>query len=265
MSLYNDTILVGHTLSTNLEDSLLTLISYNGSCISRFTPYPRRRNTIVDATWTFHGKILYILQQSGTGKTVMLLTSASSDNILVKNVMSNISTFCRFFVSYDGIIYFADDEKRGVYRSIDEGNSWSLIFNSTTGWHCLQVIVHDNSHFWTLERSSNYSYSLHIYNTNEHINGNNLKFKTVNTTTPEGKSIQLSQFSSMAYDNNEQIFLSDHGNVAIHVFLVSGRYHCQLLSSENLQSNPYKLTLDIVRQNLYVGYVRSKVSVFELK
>ena len=92
----------------------------------------------------------------------------------------------------------------------------------------------------------------------------NVVFETVNTTTPDGKDIQLSQFSSMAYDNSEHIFLSDHDNIAVHVFLVSGQYHYQLLSSKQLNSNPFKLTLDVARRLLYVGYVGSNVRVFEL-
>ena len=91
-----------------------------------------------------------------------------------------------------------------------------------------------------------------------------LKFKTINTTNPECKDIQLSQFISMAYDNSEHIFLSDRDNIAVHMFLVSSQYHCQLLSSKHLNTNLYKLTLDAVHRNLYVGYFGSRVNVFEL-
>ena len=262
MSVYDDAILVGHSLSTQLEDTLFTIISWDGKILAKFAP--RNFGTIVDASWISQNEILYILHLSDNGQTIMVTMSVLDGRIVGASSCSNVSSFCKFFVSNDGIIYFADDDKRGVYQSMDGGKSWSLVFNSTEGWHCFQVIVHHKYYFWTLERSSNYSYRLFRYNTAENVPKGNVKVTSVNITTPGGSAIQLSQFTSMAYDNYNHIFLSDYDNVAVHVFLVSGEYHCRLLSLKQLDSNPYKLTLDVVRRHLYVGYVGSKVSVFEL-
>ena len=60
-------------------------------------------------------------------------------------------------------------------------------------------------------------------------------------------------------------FLSDCEKKAVHVLSVNGQYHCQLLSSYNIESIHHKLAVDKERHLLYVGQLRSVVEVFNLK
>ena len=172
----------------------------------------------------------------------------------------------RLSVSSDDIIYLADSET-GVYQSTDDGVSWSLVFESTDGWYCRQVIKVTTDHsddFWTLERSYNYiNYHLRVYSVDRRRSDGNVTWRDINVPTTDGKLIDLSG-SSLSYDGNMNIFLSDLYNKAVHMFSVNGQYHCQLLSSHHFESEPYRLAVDKERHLLYVGQERGVVKVFKL-
>ena len=164
----------------------------------------------------------------------------------------------------DDAIYLADGTK-GVYQSTDDGVSWSLVFKSTSGWQCGQVIkvtTDQSDDLWTLEESSGNKH-LRVYSVDKRRSEVNVIKRDVNVPKTDGKHINLNH-SRLSYDGNMNIFLVDWANKAVHVLSVNGQYHCQLLSPHNLKNKPCRLAVDKKRQVLYVGQDRGVVEAFKL-
>ena len=249
LSAFNDKLLVsGYNLSQ------LFIYSREGRHLSTITI----NDKLFDAAWTPRGNIVYT-----TGNNKVVVMSESGKAITTRTQMISPRYLS---VSSDNIIYLADSKTTGVYQSIDDGVSWSLVFKSTDGWHCLQVIKVTTEHsddFWTLEYSDNKSWHLRVYSVDRRRSDGNVTWRDINVITTDGKHIYLSQ-SSLSYNGNMNIFLSDFHNKAVHVLSVNGQYHCQLLSSHHIKNEPRRLVVDKERQLLYVGLVKSVVEVFKL-
>ena len=210
-----------------------------------------------DATWTPRGNIVYttysnkVVVMSESGKVITTHTQMTEPRYIS--------------VSSDDIIYLADS-KTGVYQSTNDGVSWSLVFKSTDGWHCYQVIKVTTDHsddFWTLEYSNKKNYHLRVYSVDRRRSDGIVTWRDINVTTTDGKHIDLSG-SRLSYDGNMNIFLSDRDNKAVHVLSVNGQYHCQLLSSHHFKNTLLRLAVDKERQLLYVGQDEGVVGVFKL-
>ena len=250
LSVFNDKLLISREYLSQLfiynrEGRHLSTITINDS------------DQLHDATWTPRGNIVYatwssnkVVVMSESGKVISTHTQMAGPGYLS--------------VSSDGIIYLADSET-GVYQSTDDGISWSLIFKSTDGWHCNQVIKVTIDHcddFWTLGTSDN-DYYLRVYTVDRRRSDSNLTWKDLNFTTSK-KHIDLSSSSSLSYDGNKSVFLSDFFNQAVHVLSVNGQYNCQLLSSHNFMNTPLRLAIDKMHQLLYVAQSEGVVGVFKL-
>ena len=213
---------------------------------------------LFDAAWTPRGNIVYTIYN---GNKVVVM-SESGKVITTYTRMKGPKSLS---ISYDGIIYFAD-YKTGVYQSTDDGVSWSLVFNAILGWHCMQVIKVFTGHsddFWTVMMNLDNSALLRVYTKDKRLSDVNVTWRDLNVPSTNGKQIFL-PFSSLSYDGNMNIFLSDNRNKAIHVLSVTGQYHCQLLSSHHIMNEPIRLTVDKERQLLYVGQSEGVVAVFKL-
>ena len=250
LSVFNDKLLVS---SAGL--SQLFIYSREGRHLS--TIITSDNDKLCDATWTPRSNIVYttrhnkVVVMSEFGKFITTLTQMTSPRCLS--------------VSNDVIIYLADYET-GVFQSTNDGVSWSLVFKSTDGWHCWQVIKVTNDHsddFWTLEHSDNNNWHLRVYSVDRRRSDGNVTWRDINVTTTDGKHIVLSN-SRLSYDGNMNIFLNDYNNTAVHVLSVNGQYHCQLLSSNHFMSKPLRLAVDKERQLLYVGQHKGVVGVFKL-
>ena len=236
--------------------SQLFIYSREGRRLSTITT--NNNDKLLDTTWTPRGNIVYTTRNSN--KVVVM--SESGEVITTHTQM--ISPQC-LSVSNDDIIYLAD-WKTGVFQSTDDGVSWSLVFKSTDGWHCEQVIKVTTDHsddFWTLEKSDNYSYLLRVYSVDRRRPDGNVTWRDINVPTTDGKHINLSR-SFLSYDGNLNFFLNDFHNKAVHVLSVNGQYYCQLLSSHHFKNKPCRLAVDTQRQLLYVGQVTGVVGVFKL-
>ena len=239
-------------------DGLSQLFIYSREGRHLSTIRTNDNDTLRDATWTPRGNIVYMTRRN---KVVVM---SEFGKIITTHTQMTDSR--RFSVSNDNIIYLADS-KTGVYQSTDDGVSWSLVFKSTDGWHCRQVIKVTTDHsddFWTLEKSDSENYHLRVYSVDRRRSDGNLTWRDINVTTTDGKNIDLS-YSNLSYDGNMNIFLRDYHNTAVHVLSVNGQYHCQLLSSHQIKNNPYRLAVDKQRQLLYVGHDEGVVGVFKLK
>ena len=253
LSVFNDKLLVS---CVNL--SQLFIYSREGRHLSTITT--NDNDKLCDATWTPRGNIVYATYRSNE----VVVMSESGKVITTHTQMTLLPRY--FSVSSDDIIYLAD-YRTGVYQSTDDGVSWSLVFKSTDGWHCWQVIkvITDHSDdFWTLERSYSGNYHLRVYCVDRRRSDGNVTWRDINVITTDGEHIDLSDSSSLSYDGNMNIFLSDDLNEAVHVLSVNGQYHCQLLSSHHFKNIPWRLAVDKERQLLYVGQWESVVGVFEL-
>ena len=212
---------------------------------------------LFDATWTPRGNIVYTTYSN---KVVVM---SESGKVLTTHTQMTSPRYLR--VSNDDLIYLAD-WKIGVYQSTDDGVSWSLVFKSTYGRHCLQVnkMTTDYSDdFWTLEYNDDENYHLRVYSVDRRRSDCYVTWRDINVPTTDGKHIDLFN-SRLSYDGNMNIFLSDYHNKAVHVLSVNGQYHCQLLSSHHFKNEPCRLAVDRERQLLYVGQKEGVVGVFKL-
>ena len=246
LSVFNDKLLVS---CGGL--SQLFIYSREGRHLSTITI--NNNYKLCDATWTPRGNIVYTTYRNNK-------VNVMSESGQVITSHTQITSPRCLSVSSDDIIYLADSET-GVYQSTDDGVSWSLVFKSTVGRRCRQVIKVTTDHsddFWTLEYSYNIKYHLGVYSVDRRRSYDNVTWRDINVTTTDGKH-------RLSYDGNMNIFLSDYNNKAVHVLSVNGQYHCQLLSSHHLKNMPFRLAVDKERQLLYVGQMGSVVGVFELK
>ena len=251
LSVFNDKLLV----SRNYHFQLF-IYSCEGRHLS--TIITNDNDGLCDATWTPRGNIVYTTLNS---KKVAVMSESGK----IITTPTHMDEPRYLSVSSDDIIYLAD-MKTGVYQSTDDGVSWSLVFKSTDGWHCWQVIrvsTDRSDDFWTLERSDNYNCHLRVYSVDRRRSDGNVTWSDINVPTTDGKHIDLS-YSSLSYDGNMNIFLSDYYNQVVHVLSVNGQYRCQLLSSHHFNKEPRKLAVDKERQLLYVGQDNGVVGVFEL-
>ena len=251
LSVFNDKLLV-----SDINFSQLFIYSREGRLLSTITT--NNNDMLWDATWTPRGNIVYTTYRSN--KVVVM---SESGKVITTHTQMTDPRYIS--VSCDDIIYLAD-YKTGVYQSTDDGVSWSLVFKSTDGWHCEQVIkvtTDLSDDFWTLEKSNNNKYHLRVYSVDRRRSDGYVTWRGINVRTTDGKHINLSD-SRLSYDGNMNIFLSDYHNKAVHVLLVNGQYHCQLLSSHHIKNEPFRLAVDKERQLLYVGQKFGVVGVFKL-
>ena len=217
-------------------------------------------DTLLDATWTPLGNIVYTTYNS---KKVVKVESGSGKCITTHTKMKKPRYFS---VSNDGIIYLADEDT-GVYQSTNDGVNWSLVFKSALGQHCWQAIkvtTDDCDDFWTREGKDKNSY-LRVYTVDKKRSEGGATFQNANVPTTDGKYIDLSGNNScLSHDGDMNIFLSDYKNKAVHVLSVNRQYHCQLLSSLDINNSPSRLAVDRERQLLYVGQYGGLVGIFKL-
>ena len=251
LSVFNDKLLVSCG-----DLSQLFIYNREGRHLSTITT--NNNDKLWDATWTPCGNIVYTTYDSN--KVVVM--SESGKVITTHTEMTSPQSLS---VSSDDIIYLAD-YRTGVYQSTDDGDSWSLVFKSTDGWYCWQVIKVTTDHsddFWTLERSDNKDWHLRVYSVDRRCSDDKVTWRDINVITTDGKHINL-YYCSLSYDGNMNIFLSDWYNKAVHVLSVNGQYHCQLLSSHHFKNKPCRLAVNKERQLLYEGQREGVVGVFKL-
>ena len=251
LSVFNNKLLV-----SCFSLSKLFVYSREGRYLSTIST--NNNDELFDATWTPRGNIVYTTYRNN--KVVVM---SESGKVITTHTQMTAPRYFGVF-NDDDIIYLAD-YKTGVYQSTDDGASWSLIFKSSDGWHCEQVIkvTTDNSDdFWILGKSDNNCH-LRVYSVDRRRSDDNVTWRNINVPKMDGKNINLSS-SSLSYDGNMNIFLSDYNSKAVHVFLINGQYHSQLLSSHHIKNKLQILAVDRKRQLLYVGQEKGIVGVFEL-
>ena len=216
LSLFNDKFLVG----CSIHLSQLFIYSLEGCHLATITV--NDNDKLRDAIWTPRGNI--VLTTCNSNKVIV---TSESGKVIIRHAQMIGPRFLS--VSNDDIMYLAD--KTGVYQSRDDGISWNLVFKSTNEWNCWQVVKVINDHhddYWTVEKSGN-NYHLRVYSL-DRCSHAKVTWRDIDVTTSGVEHIDLS-VSSLSYDGNVNIFLSDLDNKAVYAFSVNGHYQCKLLSS----------------------------------
>ena len=249
LSVFSDKLLV----SRRNFLPVLFIYSREGNCLTSFTT--KGNDQLLDAAWTPQGNIVYttvsqkeVVVISEPGKVIISHTQMKEPQLLS--------------ISKDNIIYLADFYT-GVYQSTDGCFNWTLVFKPIDGWHCSQVIKVTRDHsddFWTLGSNAD-RWRLHVYSVDRRRSDGNVTWRDLSYLI-KGPFLFLD--SSLLYDGNMNIFLSDYDNRAVHVLLVNGQYYCQLISSHHIKYAPHRLAVDKERQLLYVGQTTGIVEVFKL-
>jgi hypothetical protein len=211
---------------------------------------------VYDAVWTPRGNIVY----SDWGEQVV--TMSQSGDVIQKTHILDPDFFS---VSTDGVIYLIS-KWTIVYQSTDDGLTWSPTFEVTDGWQCRQVIkMSTDSHtdvLWTvvgLWPAEDRRLRIHTVDKQRKIGGN-VTWRDI--TLPSHVIVSLSN-SKLADDGHSNILVTDYDNRAVHVWSVSGQYDRQLVSRQQLISEPWCVAVDTQRHLMYVNKYYG-VGVFEL-
>ena len=251
-----------NVLSVSSEGQLLVgqcwdrqLHVYSADCCHVTSIKLPDNDKVCDAVWTRRGNIVY--SEYDRGKVVTM--SRSGDVIQ----QTNVSQPRYLSVSTDGAIYLVSYDT-SVYQSTDDGLTWSRMFNVTDGWDCEQVIKvstdGDTDVMWTLVESAEARH-LQVYKVEKRrVVGGGVTWR--NITVPS--HVTVSVHSKLVYDGHTSIFVTDKSNRAVHVWSVSGQYDRQLVSPQQLTSDPHSVAVDTQRHVMYVGVEKGTVSVFEL-
>jgi hypothetical protein len=211
---------------------------------------------VCDAVWTRHGNIVY-----SEWRSKKVVTMSQSGDVIQQ---TNVSNPRNLSVSIDGVIYLISD-CTSVYQSTDDGVTWSHMFTVSDGCECWQVIkVSTDSNtdvVWTLVWSGE-DWRLRVYTVDKRrAAGDNVTWRDV--TVPRHVTVNLG-YSRLVYDGHTSIFVTDCSNRAVHVWSVSGQYDRQLVSGQQLVSNPCGVAVDTQRHVMYVGREQGIVGVLEL-
>ena len=260
LSVYEDTLLVGSKLHVQFytyhkEGRHLSSLIVN-SC-----------NTLWDAVWTTHGNILCTKYNAISKRYRFILVILLKSGNVNYTTLANQLTEPRYRRVTDDVVFNLAYSLPDEFESTDNSVSCALIFkvtnNGSACWQVLKITTGNSDNFWTIERISSQNFRLRVYSVDNRRPDGNVTWRNINATPKDGKRINLVA-SSLSYDGSMNIFLSDLYNKAIHVYLMNGQYHCQLLSASNLNNKPYKLTVDKKRKLLYVGQDNNLIEVFSL-
>ena len=272
--MFDDKLLVG------IVGGITHLLVITGS-LDRSVIQVNKDELPLDAIWTPHGNIACVTMNNADFSVKVVVMSESGKVIVTHNEMKKAG---HFSVSNDEIIYFADS-LTGVYMSNDDGINWSIILKPPAEYSILQAIKVTTDHindYWLLSQEIGYPDQtfLHIVN-RRHIDGvierdlivptedrtrsrSNVTWKYINVATTDGTKIELTD-SMLLFDGNMNIFLNEFEYQNVHVFLANGQYHCQLLSSLDIDKEAMTIALHRKRQLLYVGQRNGVVKVYKLK
>ena len=248
LSVLNDHILVGHESFAqffiySLEGRLISSVTISAS------------ETAFDAKWTSQGDIVY----TTNSKKVVLISNSSE--IISQTVMKNPHYLS---VSYDNKIYLAD-YVLGIYQSVDGGVSWNFFFRQHDDWRCWQVVKVTTSYgdsFWTIETKKDDSNHHEIKMYTRHLDGSSTH-KNLNVAIIDKRFIDLT-YSSILFDGEASVLLSEWENSAIYVYSSNGQYQSELkLLLDYTKDKPLILSLERKR-SLFVGHNKGLVKVCKL-
>ena len=212
---------------------------------------------LFDATWTPDGNIILAFSSTGIIDKITESGKIIHRQEYTENSMYGLSVS-------NNIIYLAT--KLGVLQSLDDGYSWSKVFEAPDGatiCRAIKVNANYSEYLWTVEVKEDISrkliYHARVYSMDKISTSDKLTWKDIDSIA--GKHIDF-RFSSLSYDGNMKIFLSSFDDKTVHVLSVNEQCSCQILSSVQIKHNPLRLAVDDTRQLLYVGQDNGVVEVY---
>ena len=223
--------------------------------ISRISILNSKTDTLMDATWTPHGNIVYTTQIDRK----LIVEEGESGDVITSHQMTSPQLLS---VSNDGIIYLADSQT-GVHQSTDDGITWNSIFKATSGWHCRQVIKvtsDNNDDFWTLENNGQND-RLRVYSVDRRHSNGITTTRNINMTIADEVQINLPS-SKLLHDGKDNILLTDQRSGTSYLFSWDGQYQRQLPSQNPYK--PYGTTIDKETKRLFIGTRNGIVGVLNV-
>ena len=229
----------------NFDRYVLTIDVYNNE-------------TIRAVTWTPHDNIVYVNLRNE------VVTTSKFGQIIKINTHIRLPQI--FSTSQDNIIYLYSFGGK-LHKSTDDGVTWLIIFGfNYKGIIQIMNLYTDNQKtlFWSLTFIQETS-SLHLC---EHTLSNdardkNVTLSNINVTTQNGKQVLLSKTSSLTFDGEKNIFVSEE--TIVHIFSTNGAYLFELFSVDILRLSIIGLHVNSINNSLYVGYRHGDVQIFDLK
>lgn len=219
-----------------------------------------RPGFLLNATWTPRGNIMCKMGNN-LGRYTNILTIRRSGDVVVETDMKDAQ---RFSVSADNIIYLACGTL-GVYKSTDDGVTWSHVFNCSGNFYAVQavkvfsdanvdifyVIGQDHSKNWRLRE---------------------LKLTKDFFKNPTWRDVASFHFAaiSMAFDGRTQVIISQSETNRLHMFSLAERSQGERILdlSEYLKDDDdyiHRIAVDGHRNELYMGLMKpGKVKVIKL-
>lgn len=208
---------------------------------------------VYDAVWTPRGNIV-----CAADTNVVVLSSAGE--ILKK---TENATGRYFSVSQDGDIYISD--KKNVYKSTDDGMTWTVMFSAPDGNISIQLAIKVSSKqyndlFWTVEYKypvpplikitqllCRYTLSKTADST---VSGVTRHVITMPTRLNKKVSVKL-----LTFDGHSTIFALLDNNLDVFMWSITGKFNGQLqLLLDSSQHLVNCLTVDSVNRTLYVNF-----------
>ena len=256
LSVNNNKILAG-SFAQKKEDAYIYCCNTYGDKLSTFNV----QKHLISALWINNSQFMYTCSLSNESAKIV---SETGDITLVPLTLKTPQ--CIYVsINKPEFIYIADYHN-GLYRSVDGGKTWSLVFNLPEKNYLRQAIplIKDENDgrqiFWTR------TFVESKYCLQECVVDKQGKttWRDINMTTQTGNIIQLDWNSVMVYDESDTIFVSSLHDNAVYGFSVKiGKQDGALSITEGLDG-PSGLTIDNKNKLLYVGNKKGVVKVFNL-
>ena len=273
LSVFNDKLLV----RTSDKHRLLV---YNN--VGSYQTIIGMTYSIIDAKWTPDNNVVCIQQRS---KYSLVLLKLSGQEITHTDMIYTLAINDCIDGFY--VVDWPNYQNQGVgfanvYRSTDNGYSWSLMFklSGKSKFGLFVKVFSDHSDdYWTTRYDNFYEKSfLCIYSVNRTLPFSNATAKDVLDSRYGSKShFEGGIMNWLLFDGKKTVIVGSHmnGNNSIHSFLPNGTYHIKLYSStlilpNNRGSTQFSITLDKKRYILYavswsLTSSKAKMDVFKLK
>ena len=170
----------------------------------------------------------------------------------------------------EGELLFLSDDNEGICWSTDNGLTWTLVIKMLGGWRCSRLtavnckrLPDDSSpiKLWSIEcNRTSTLYRLRLYSIDLQCRVKDVI--TMKDVIGENEGFINLEYSCLAFDGLDSVFLTEFEKNIVHIFSTNGDYLGQFLSSADGIEKPIGLTVD--NHRLIIGQ-NNTVKVFELE
>ena len=255
LSINNDKILIGSYLIT--KNTSVYICNTNGKNLSNFNV---PEGSLLSAMWINNCQIIFTSNVSNLTNTV-----SETGDIIAQSTLNQPQYVYVSSLNDQQLIYVACWID-GLYRSVDAGKTWSLVFSLPDTCYLKQAIpltkedTDGKQIFWT-RTSTKSGFILQKCVIDKQ---GKTTWQDVNMATQTGQIIKLDWSSMMAYDDNDTIFVSCSTDNAVYGFSVESGRQKQSLSITAGLDLPTGLTINKKERLLYVGNKKGVVKIFDL-